>query len=142
MRRLLLAVATALVLAAGAAADSVVIPLTVKPGTLTIAPARLVGGGSSAEVTVVDARGSGGGWQVIASPTGKAFAIAGVDARCGPRSTCTLPRFGLRYPLALSGLRRTSVFAAAPRTGMGTVVLTIHFAQAGLAALELAVRPR
>ena len=142
MRRLLLAVVVALVLAAGAAADSVLIPLTVKPGSLAIVPARAVVRGTSAEVAVVDARGNGAGWEVVASPIGRPFAIGGVDARCGPRSTCTLPRSAVRYPLALAGLRATTVFTATRGTGMGTIVLTFHFAGPGAGGFVLSVRPR
>jgi hypothetical protein len=142
MRRLLLALTGALVLAAGAAADSVVIPVTVKPGSLTITPAQTVVRGASIEVAVVDARGNGDGWEVAASPTVKRFALVGVDARCGPRSTCTLPRSAVRYPLSLTGLRATTVFAAARGTGMGTIVLTFHFVGPGVGGLALAVRPR
>ncbi len=141
MRRLFLAVGVALVLAAGAAADSVVIPLTVRPGSLTIAPARLVVRGLSAEVAVVDARGNGGGWEVVASPS-RPVAIVGVDARCGSRSTCTLPRSAVHYTLSLAGLHTSTVFAAARRTGMGTIVLTIRFAGPSAGGLVLAVRPR
>jgi hypothetical protein len=142
MRRLFLAAVVALVLAAGAAADSVLIPLTVKPGSLTIVPARAVVRGASVEVAVVDARGNGGGWQVVASPTGRPFVITGIDARCGPRSTCTLPRSGERYPLALAGLRAPTVFTATRGTGMGTVVLTFRFTGPGASGLVLSVRPR
>jgi hypothetical protein len=143
MRRLFLAVGVALVLAAGAAADSVVIPVTVRPGSLTIAPARLVVRGPSAEAAVVvDARGNGGGWEVVASLTGNPFAIVGVDARCGSRSTCTLPRSAVHYPLSLTGRHTSAVFAAARGTGMGTIVLTIRFAGPSAAGLLLAVRAR
>jgi hypothetical protein len=142
MRRLFLAVGVALVLAAGAAADSVVIPVTVRPGSLTIAPARLVVRGPSAEAAVVDARGNGGGWEVVASPTGNPFVIVGVDARCGSRSTCTLPRSAVHYPLSLTGRHTSAVFAAARGTGMGTIVLTIRFAGPSAAGLLLAVRAR
>ncbi|HEX3455850.1 MAG TPA: hypothetical protein VHS03_14590 [Gaiellaceae bacterium] len=142
MRRLFLAAVVALVLAAGASADSVLIPLTVKPGSLTIVPARAVVRGTSAEVAVVDARGNGGGWQVVATPTGRPFTIAGADARCGSRSTCTLPRSAVHYPLALVGLRATTVFTATRGTGTGTIVLTFHFAGPGAGGLVLSVRPR
>jgi hypothetical protein len=143
MRHLrLLAALLPLVLAGGAAADSVVIPLTVRPGSLALAPSRVVVAGPKVEAAVVDARGSGAGWQLVVLPPRRALMVTGVQVRCGARSTCTLPRPGQRYPLALAPFRATVVFAAPRGTGMGTIDLTLRLSgQVAGTALQLAVRP-
>jgi hypothetical protein len=142
MRRwVLLAALLSLVLAAGAVADSVVIPLRVRPGSLTITPSRVVVGGTRVAITVVDARGNGGGWQLVVSPPGRAARVTGVQARCGPRSTCTLPRSAQRYPLVLEPFRPTVVSTAGRGTLMGTIELTLRLSgQAPGSVLRFAAR--
>jgi hypothetical protein len=142
MRRLVGVGLLALVVAAGAAADTVPIRLSVKPGSLSIAAPRVVVDGTKVSVTIVDARGSGAGWQLVVSPSGRAFTVTGVQSRCGAGSTCTLPRSAQRYPLALEPLRQTLVFTAGRGTGMGTIDLTLRLSgQASGTALRVAVRP-
>ena len=143
MRHLrLLAALLPLALAGGAAADSVVIPLTVRPGSLALVPTRVVVVGAKIEAAVVDARGSGAGWQLVVLPPRRALIVTGVQVRCGARSTCTLPRRGQRYPLALAPFRPTVVFAAGRGTGMGTIDLILRLSgQVAGTALQLAVRP-
>jgi hypothetical protein len=142
MRRLVGVGLLALVLAAGAAADSVPIRLTVRPGSLAVASSRVVADGTKLMVTVVDARGSGAGWQLVVSPSDRAVTVVGVQARCGAASTCTLPRSGQRYPLALAPLRQTVAFTAGRGTGMGAIDLTLRLSgQAPGVALRVAVRP-
>jgi hypothetical protein len=142
MRRLLGVGLLALVLAAGAAADSVPIRLAVRPGSLVIASSRVAADGTKLTVTVVDARGSGGGWELVVSPSGRAFTVVGVQVRCGTGSTCTLPRSGQRYPLALAPFRQTVVFTAGRGTGMGAIDLTLRLSGAAPGvAFRVAVRP-
>jgi len=144
--RLFPAVLAALILAAGAAADDVVVPLTVWPGMLSLAPATALARSAQVGVTVVDARGNGAGWQLLARAAvsgGSRSVVQGVKSRCAPRSTCTLPRTTIRYPVVLSPLRPTLVYRAEARTGMGAIALTLKLAGPGLgsAALRFVVRP-
>jgi hypothetical protein len=145
MRQLSLAALAVFVLAAGARADDIRIPITVRPGALRIAPLTVTARGSEISLTVVDARGSGAGWSVLAragGPLGRAT-VTGVETRCGSHSTCTVPRTTVRYPLSLSAFRLVSVLAAARGTGMGTVVVTIKLAASTRpgTGLSFAVRP-
>jgi hypothetical protein len=83
-----------------------------------------------ATVTVVDARGKGAGWGLVGRVTGlggRRVVVSGVDLRCGPRSTCTLPRSHVRYPIVLGG-RPMPVLEAAHGTGMGAIVVTLRLA--------------
>ena len=144
--RIIPAVLAALVLAAGAAADVVVVPLTVRPGTLSLAPATAIARQAHVGVTVVDARGKGAGWQLLARAAvsgGMRTIVQGVELRCAPRSTCTLPQTKLRYPVVLDPLRPTVVFQAEAGTGMGAIGLTLKLAGPvlGWTALRFVVRP-
>jgi hypothetical protein len=154
MRRLVLAVVAALVFAAAASADDVVIPLTVRPGSLTLSPVSTLSRGARVSVTVVDARGHAAGWTLLARTSGPGAAtvvVTGVDAACGRHSTCTLPRTSLRYPILLTPSRDVPVLVARRGTGMGTLSLILRLARAapiartgtgfGDAVLRLAVRP-
>jgi opacity protein-like surface antigen len=128
MRRFLLAALAVLVLAAAASADDVVIPLTVKPGPLTLAPATVITKTAQISVTVVDARGRGAGWELLARApmsVGGPVMIQGVEPRCGLHSTCTWPRNDTRYPIVLNAWRPTVVFRAQPGTGMGTISMIV-----------------
>ena len=127
-------------------ADVVVVPLTVRPGSLALAPVTATARGSRIPGTVVDARGSGAGWGLLARPAGASggtVIVTSVEARCGPHSTCTLPRTATHYPIMLTPLRLTSMFTARPGTGMGSVSLVVRLvvpAEPG-AALSFSVRP-
>ena len=111
-----------------------------------MAPVKAISKSSRISVTVVDARGRGAGWQLLARPAGPSSGtviVTGVESRCGHHSTCTLPRTAVHYPIKLTSLRPTRVFAAQPGSGMGTIGLTLRLAapaQLG-AALGFSVRP-
>jgi hypothetical protein len=154
MRRLVLAALAALVFAAAASADDVVVPLTIRPGGLTLAPATTLSRGARVSVSVTDARGHGAGWTLFARTAGPGATlvyVTGVDSACGRDSTCTLPRTNLRYPILLSPLRDVPVLVARPGTGMGMFSITLRLGRraasaqgaigAGGAALRFAVRP-
>ncbi|HST26464.1 MAG TPA: hypothetical protein VLJ76_10760 [Gaiellaceae bacterium] len=139
--RLPLAILAALVLAAGATADSIVVPLTVRPGSLSLAPASVVARAGQATVNVIDARGKGSGWELLARVPALRPVVLGVAARCLPHSTCTLPRTSLRYPIVLNPLRPTVVYRAQPRTGMGAIGLTLRLGGVlGASAVRFLVR--
>jgi hypothetical protein len=128
MRRFLPAVLVALLLAAGARATDIVVPLTVRPGPLSLAPSTEMTTGGQMPVTVIDARGRGTGWILLARPAGStvgSLLVMGVESRCGRHSTCTLPTTTTRYPVILPPMRPTPVFTAKPGTGMGTIILTV-----------------
>ena len=142
MRLFLSAALAALVLAAGATADDVVVPVVVRPGSLALAPVTALARNGRISVTVSDARGKGAGWTLLArsaGPTGM-LVVTGVEVHCGARSTCTLPRTRIRYPMLLSFLRLTPVFKAEPGTGLGTVSVTLSLAVARPALLGVALR--
>jgi len=146
MRPLLVAALAVLAFAAGAYADDVVVPVTVRPGPLALTPVTALARGAQIPVTVTDARGTGTGWTLFArlsGPVGRTVVVTGVDTRCGDRSTCTVPRTSIRYPVMLTTLRSVAVIDARRRTGMGEIVLTVRLgSQTRLgAALRFAVRP-
>ena len=153
MRVLSLAAFAALVFAAAASADDVVVPLTVRSGTLTITPVSTVSRAARASVTVIDARGHGAGWTLVARTAAPGFGtvfVTGVDAACRRNSTCTLPRTTLRYPILVTALRDVPVLVAQRGTGMGAISITLRLgrqvanswgpAQFGNASLRFAVR--
>jgi hypothetical protein len=146
MRRFLPAVLAVLALAAAASADDVVIPLTVKPGPLTLVSATVLTRRAQVSMTVIDARGKGAGWELLArAPTwdGAPAVLQGVDSRCGRRSTCALPRNDVRYPISLDAWRPAVVFRAPAGTGMGTISLILRLAgpiRTG-PAISFALRP-
>ncbi|HEV2581755.1 MAG TPA: hypothetical protein VGT44_12950 [Ktedonobacteraceae bacterium] len=109
-------------------ADSGTATATVRPGGLTVANAsnlvslslankkkvRMVN--YSLPITVIDARGSGAGWNLMITSTtfqlvehdkhastnqlpANASSVVGVSASCGTNSTCTGPTNGVIYPL-------------------------------------------
>jgi hypothetical protein len=130
VRRLFVTVMAGFALAGGAAADDVTVPLTVRPGSLTLAPTTTASLTTHATVTVVDARGKGAGWRLVGRVTGlggRRVVISGVDLRCGLRSTCTLPRSRVRYPIVL-GVHPVPLLDAARGTGMGSIVVTFRLA--------------
>jgi len=112
LRRLAVTSLAALVLAAPAAAGDIGVTLGFNAGTLRVkAPHVRLGGSVQVAVTVVDARGSGAGWQLRLAGGGT---ITRLSARCAHGSTCTLPKG------AIDG----ATFKAAARSGMGAVELT------------------
>jgi opacity protein-like surface antigen len=130
---LLLAALAVLALASSAQADDVVVPVQVRPGTLALAPVAVVARGTQVSVTIVDARGKGAGWSMLARSTGRSFdsaVVTGAQIRCGPRSTCTLPRSTVRYPVVVNRFRPAVVLGALRGTGMGTISVTLRLARA------------
>lgn len=86
----------------------------------------------TATLTVVDARGTGAGWNLTVSATafadgsGHSFAagsVSGVVSACATGSTCTLPTNTVAYPLTVSG-SSVKFFNAASGTGLGKVEVT------------------
>ena len=81
---------------------------------------------------VVDARGTGAGWNVTIAATtfsdgsGHSLAagtVTGVSAACHSGSTCTAATNAITYPLTLSATA-AKVFNAAANTGLGKVDVT------------------
>ena len=81
---------------------------------------------------VVDARGTGAGWNVTIAATtfsdgaGHSLAagsVTGVTSVCHTGSTCTAPTNSIGYPLTLS-TTAAKVFNAAANTGLGAVDVT------------------
>jgi hypothetical protein len=102
-----------LVLAAPAAAGDIAVTLGFKAGTLGVkAPRVQLGGTVQVPVTVVDARGSGAGWQLRLAGGGTDSRVV---ARCAAVSTCPLPK----------GSLTAGTFTVTPRSGMGAIVLTV-----------------
>jgi hypothetical protein len=131
-------------LAGAAAADDVRVPLTVRPGTLTLAPATVASRAERATVTVVDARGKGAGWRLVARVAGlgaRALVVTGVELRCGPHSTCTLPQSEVRYPVLL-GRQPVLVLTSSHGTGMGSIAVTLRLASVPSPGTQLAFSVR
>ena len=82
---------------------------------------------------VIDARGSGAGWNITVAATtfsdgsGHTLApgtVSSVSAACHAASTCTTPTSsGITYPLTISGTA-AKFFNAATSTGLGKVDVT------------------
>ena len=127
LRRLAVASFAALLLAAPAAAGDIRVTLGFQAGTLGVrAPRVQLGGSVQVPVTVVDARGSGAGWQLRLAGGGT---ITRLSARCAAGSTCTLPKG------AIDG----STFTVARHSGMGKIELTATIA-GGRGTLMASVR--
>ena len=86
----------------------------------------------SAVLGVVDARGSGAGWNLTMSATTfsdgsghtlAAGSVSGVTAACVAGNSCTTATNAISYPLALSGTA-AKFFNAAANSGMGKVNVT------------------
>ena len=86
----------------------------------------------SAALGVVDARGTGAGWNLTMSATsfsdgsGHTLApgtVSGVSAACHAGSACTAATNSITYPITLSGTA-AKFFNAATGTGMGKVDVT------------------
>src|SRR3954453_15503372 len=91
LRRILIPVLAALVLAAPAGAGTIIVKLTFVPGKLAVksAPAT-VSGTREVPVTIADGRGNGAGW-TLKLRSSKPVQVVGISARCAANSTCTLP---------------------------------------------------
>jgi hypothetical protein len=86
----------------------------------------------SALLGVVDARGTGGGWNLTMSSTTfsdgsghslTAGSVSAVSAACQGGNTCTGATNAISYPLTLSGTA-AKFFNASANTGMGKVHVT------------------
>jgi hypothetical protein len=86
----------------------------------------------SAVLGVVDARGSGAGWNLTMSATSfsdggghtlAAGSVSGVTAACVAGNSCTAASNAISYPLTLSGTA-AKFFNAAANSGMGKVNVT------------------
>jgi hypothetical protein len=127
LRRLAVTSFAALLLAAPAAAGDIGVTLGFKAGSLGVkAPRVQLGGSVQVPVTVVDARGSGAGWQLRLAGGGS---ITRLSARCAAGSTCTLPK----------GAIVGASFTAAPHSGMGAIELTATIS-GGRGVLSASVR--
>lgn len=98
-------------------------------------------------ITVIDARGSGGGWNVTITSTqfrlhdgkdhdqgkerlsAKASSIIGVNVSCAPNSTCTNPMNSVSYPLLVPAGKipppPVKFFNAAAGSGLGEFLLSM-----------------
>ncbi|HMC67860.1 MAG TPA: hypothetical protein VKJ07_01790 [Mycobacteriales bacterium] len=121
LRRLTISACAALVLAAPAAAGTIVVKLAFVPGKLAVkaAPAS-VAGTVQVPVTIADGRGSGAGWTLKVSSEAP-VRVAGITARCAANSTCTLPT-------AASAPSGNVVLRAARDSGMGVMNLVVTLA--------------
>ena len=121
LRRLLITVFAALLLAAPAGAGTIIVKLTFVPGKLAVKAApTTVAGTAQVPVTIADGRGNGNGWTLkvnSASPV----RVVGITGRCAANSTCTLPT-------AVSSPSGNVVLRAARDTGMGVMNLVVTLA--------------
>ena len=95
-------------------------------------------------ITVIDARGSGSGWNLMITSTTfhyvdhdgnkdrlstTASRVVGVSASCSTRSTCTVPANSILYPLLIPAAKTppppVKFFNAAHYTGLGMFMLTM-----------------
>ena len=121
LRRLVLFVCAALVLAAPAAAGTIVVKLSFVPGKLAVKAAPVsVDGTVQVPVTVADGRGSGAGW-TLRLASGRPVTVTSITARCAASSTCTLPR-------AAESPSGAVVLRAARDSGMGVMNLVVTIA--------------
>lgn len=95
-------------------------------------------------ITVIDARGSGNGWNLTITSTwfrmtsrhdhdhlpANASSISGVSFACKMHSTCTNPRNSVRYPLIIpagsTAPPPVKFFNAALRSGLGDMKLSMN----------------
>jgi hypothetical protein len=93
-------------------------------GTATISPGSLSLTATGSQLEVVDATGSGRGWQVVLGADVRISSI-----QCAPGSTCTLPVPGVVG----------DVITADPGTGMGAVIF--NWTVSGAVAVNLTSDP-
>jgi hypothetical protein len=130
MRRHLAVLAGMLALTTPAAGSDVGPRLSVRGGALRISSLDIKGA-NRIVVTVTDARATGEGWMLSATPQlrrARATVVAAATIRCAAGSTCTLPQTNARYPFVLATTGSTPILAAARRSGMGAVSVTVRFA--------------
>lgn len=123
LRRIILPLLTALVLAGPAAAGTIVVKLTFVPGKLQVRSAAATAtpaGSVQVPVTVADGRGSGAGW-TLRLASGRHVTVTSITARCASNATCTLPR-------ATESPSGAVVLRAAPDSGMGVMNLVVTVA--------------
>jgi hypothetical protein len=123
MRRLLIPILAALVLATPAGAGTIILKLTFAAGKLSAsAPAATVtaAGAVQVPVTIADGRGSGKGWTLRVSAA-RAVTITRVTVRCAANSTCKLPT-------AATTPSGDIVLQAATDSGMGVMTLMVTVA--------------
>lgn len=134
IRRLLISFFAALVLAAPAAAGTIIVKLTFVPGKLSVAAAPLAATSAAqlqVPVTIADGRGSGKGWTLRVAAAHN-VTVVGITGRCAANSTCTLPT-------AVTTPSGTVVLQAAHDTGMGVMnlVVTVAALKSGTPATPL-----
>jgi hypothetical protein len=109
--------------------------------SLTLSKKKAQTASYSLAITVVDARGSGGGWNLMITSTwfsmakskghlpAKASSISGVSFACGMLSTCTYPSNSIRYPLVIPANSTppppVKFFNANVRSGLGNFSLAM-----------------
>jgi len=83
--------------------------------------------------TVIDARGTGGGWAITlgapsaADQSAPVLIATSATAACLTNSSCTPPSGGVQYPIAVSLTgARTPVFDAAPGSGLGAQTIDVR----------------
>ena len=121
VRRILITVIGALLLAAPAGAGTIIVKLTFAPGKLAVkaAPATVTGT-TQVPLTIADGRGNGNGWTLKVNSANPVH-VVGITARCAANSTCTLPT-------AASSPSGNIVLHAARDTGMGVMNLVVTLA--------------
>ena len=119
LRRTLIGLVTALLLAAPASAGTIVVTLGLQPGKLAVkaAPATVSTAPAQVAVTVADGRGTGEGWTLKVASSAP-VTVRAVTARCAAHSTCTLPK-------AERGPSGSVVLQAARDSGMGVMRLVV-----------------
>jgi len=121
LRRALIPVLAALVLAAPAGAGTIIVKLAFVPGKLVVkAPPTAVSGTAQVPLTVADGRGSGAGWTLKVA-SAQPVRVVSITARCAAGSTCTLPT-------AASSPSGNVVLRAARDSGMGVMNLVVTLA--------------
>ena len=121
LRRILITVFAALLLAAPAGAGTIIVKLTFVPGKLAVKAApTTVAGTAQVPVTIADGRGNGNGWTLKVNSSSP-VRVVGITGRCAANSTCTLPT-------AVSGPSGNIVLRAARDTGMGVMNLVVTLA--------------
>lgn len=112
-------------------------------GSATVGPVTLDGSDQTVNytlpLTIVDARGSGAGWNATITSTTfndgsghtlatSASSVSGVTSSCNAGGSCTAPTNSISYPLTVpagaTAPAAVKVFNAAANTGMGRFTVT------------------
>jgi len=113
-----------------AASKTITATLGIYPGALYLA--------ATPGLTIVDATGSGDGWQVLATITGGTATATITAEACAAGSTCSLPRTSISYTTALTpGQAPAAIAQALPGTGMGTITDNVSWRSAGNVTISL-----